>query len=341
MVMSGRKFSRGLAMTEQQPIGSGYGAATTAAEVITGRDLTGKVAIVTGGYSGLGLVTARTLAAAGAEVIVPARDQAKASAALAGAAGITLERMDLMDPASIDAFAERFLATGRPLHLLINAGGVMAPPLVRDGRGNESQFSTNHLGHFQLTARLWPALVKANGARVVAVSSRGHKGGAVDLDDPNFERRDYNPWAGYSQSKTANILFALELDRRGASEGVRAFSLHPGGIMTDLMRHMNEDGLRNFGFIDEAGRPVLDPAKGKKTPEQGAATIVWCATSPQLDGMGGVYCEDCEVAGIADGTETRLEGGVRAFARDPEIARRLWTLSEQLTRVSFPALHAA
>ena len=328
-------------MSKQQPIGSGFGAATTAAEVIAGRDLSGKTAIVTGGYSGLGLVVAKTLAGAGAQVIVPARDQTKARAALAGSPELTLEHMDLMDPASIDAFADRFLASGRPLHLLIDSAGVMASPLTRDARGNESQFATNHLGHFQLAARLWPALVKAKGARVVAVSSRGHKGSPVDFDDPNFERREYNPWTAYAQSKTANALFAVELDRRGAAEGVRAFSVHPGGIMTDLMRYMDDEGLRKFGFIDDEGGRILDPARGKKTPEQGAAAIVWCATSPKLDGMGGVYCEDCEVSAIADGTETRMEGGVRAFACDPQAAERLWTLSEKLTGVSFPALSAA
>jgi NAD(P)-dependent dehydrogenase (short-subunit alcohol dehydrogenase family) len=320
-------------MTEQQPIGSGCGAATTAAEVIAGRDLTGKVAIVTGGYSGLGLVVAKTLAAAGAQVIVPARNEAKARETMAGSPELTLERLDLMDPASVDTFADRFRASERPLHILINCAGVMAAPFARDARGNESQFSTNHLGHFRLAARLWPALVKAKGARVVAVSSRGHKGAAVDLADPNFERRDYNPGTAYAQSKTANILFALELDRRGAAEDVRAFSAHPGAILTDLMRHMSPENLRGYGFVDEADRPVLDPSQGKKTPEQGAATIVWCAVSPQLDGMGGVYCEDCEVAAI--GGESRWEGGVRDFARDPETARKLWTISERLAGVEF------
>jgi NAD(P)-dependent dehydrogenase (short-subunit alcohol dehydrogenase family) len=175
----------------------------------------------------------------------------------------------------------------------------------------------------------------------VAVSSRGHKGSPVFLDDPNFERRDYDPWKAYAQSKTANILFALELDRRGAAEGVRAFSVHPGGILTDLMRHMTHEGLRGNGFLDEADRPVLDPARGKKTPEQGAATILWCAVGPQLDGMGGVYCEDCEIAAPADGGEPRWEGGVRAFARDPEVAQELWALSERLTGVTLPTLQAS
>ena len=323
-------------MTEQKPIGSGFGAATGAAEVIAGLDLSGKTAIVTGGYSGLGLVVAKTLAGAGADVIVPARNQAKARETMAGAAGLTLEPMDLMDPASIDAFAERFLASGRPLHFLINCAGVMASPLSRDGRGNESQFSTNHLGHFQLAARLWPALAKARGARVVAVSSRAHKRAPADLEDPNFERADYNAGLAYAQSKSANILFALELDRRGAGQGVRAFSVHPGAIVTDLMRYMAPETLRTYGFVDAAGKPVVDPAQGRKSPEQGAATIVWCAVSPQLEGMGGVYCEDCEVAVEVSCEDGRWdEGGVCAFARDPQAAARLWALSERLTGVDF------
>jgi NAD(P)-dependent dehydrogenase (short-subunit alcohol dehydrogenase family) len=328
-------------MTVQQPIGSGFGAATTAAEVVAGRDLAGRVAIVTGGYSGLGLVVAKTLAAAGAQVIVPARNEAKARTTMADSPELTLERMDLMDSASIDAFADRYLTSGRPLHFLINCAGVMSSPLSRDARGNESQFSTNHLGHFQLAARLWPALAKAKGARLVSVSSRGHRRSPMDFDDPNFERRDYDRGAAYAQSKTANILFALELDRRGAAADVRAFSVHPGAIFTDLMRHMAPENLLTYGFVDEAGRPVLDPAKGKKTPEQGAATIVWCAVSPQLDGMGGVYCEDCEIAVTAVGEDLRGEGGVGAFACDPEAAQKLWVLSEKLTGVSFPASTAA
>ena len=198
--------------TPQQPIGSGFDAASTTADVIAGIDLSGKVAVVTGGYSGLGRETARTLAAAGADVIVPARDPGRAAAALQGLKRVSVGPMDLLDPASVDAFASRFLATGRPLDILVNSAGIMAAPLARDSRGYESQFATNHLGHFQLTARLWEALSRANGARVVSVSSLGHRYSPVVFDDPNFEHREYNPWAAYGQSKTANILFAVELD---------------------------------------------------------------------------------------------------------------------------------
>lgn len=327
--------------TLQKPIGSGFGAASTAADVIKGIDLSSRIAIVTGGYSGIGLETTRALRSAGAKVIVPARDRAKAVKALGGL-GVEIEAMDLLDPASIDAFAERFLASGQPLHILVSSAGIMACPLTRDARGYEAQFATNHLGHFQLVARLRPALRQANGARVVSVSSWGHRYSPVVFDDPNFERRDYDRWSAYGQSKTANILFALALDERGKAEGVRTFSLHPGSIVgTDLKRYLSEEELRKAGVIDENGKPILDPAKNLKTTEQGSATSVWCATSPQLDGIGAVYCENCEVARPVPaeavvqwklGDSTRMVG-VMPFAVDPEAADRLWSLSEQLMSV--------
>jgi len=331
--------------TLQKPVGSGFGAASTAAEVIEGLDLSGKVAIVTGGYAGIGLETTRALSRAGATVIVPARDYPKAAAALEGVKGVEIEAMDLIDPTSIDAFAARFLASGRPLHILVNNAGIMACPLMRDARGYESQFATNHLGHFQLVAKLWPALCQANGARVVSVSSWGHRRSPVVFEDPNFEHRDYDRWSAYGQSKTANILFALALDERGKADGIRAFSLHPGSIVsTDLKRYMSEEELRAVGVIDENGKPVLDPAKSMKTAEQGAATSVWCATSPQLDGMGGVYCENCDIAPLLSEEQEAdrnnpatlrvgaMSLGVMSYAVDPDAAERLWSLSEQLTQ---------
>lgn len=322
-----------MANTPQEPIHTGFGASSTAQDVIKGIDLKGKVAIVTGGYSGIGLITARTLSAAGAHVIVPARDQAKASEALKPFPELVLENLDLMDAESIKVFAARFISSGQPLHILINNAGIMAPPLVRDSLGYESQFSTNHLGHFLLTAKLWPALLKANGARVVSVSSRGHIRSAVDFDDWNFEKRAYERWAAYGQSKTANALFAVKLDAVGKELGIRAFSLHPGGIVTDLVRHMSTEDLQKAGALDAEGKPVIDPANNMKTPEQGAATNVWCATSAQLDGMGGVYCENCDIAeAVAVDAKDML--GVRPWATDPQSAERLWALSEQLTGTS-------
>ncbi|MFF4258295.1 oxidoreductase [Streptomyces sp. NPDC001663] len=324
--------------TAQHPLPSGFGAASTAEEVIKGVDLTGKVAIVTGGYSGIGLETARVLHAAGAEVVVPARDLQRAQEALEDMPGAEVEYLDLLDPASIDAFAEKFLASGRPLHILVNSAGIMATPLTRDARGYEVQFATNHLGHFQLVARLWPALVAARGARVVAVSSRGIRFGGVDFDDLHFEHRPYEPFTAYGQSKTANALFAVELDRRGRTQGVQAFSVHPGIIIdTGLIKHVDPEIIRASGTVDEAGRPIRDPERQWKTVQQGAATSVWCATSPQLAGVGGVYCENCDVSPLVTpetesawyaGEETP---GVLPHAVDPEAAARLWEVSERLT----------
>jgi NAD(P)-dependent dehydrogenase (short-subunit alcohol dehydrogenase family) len=326
-------------LTQQIPIGSGFSAASTAPDVIKGIDLSGKVAIVTGGYSGIGLETTRVLRSAGARVIVPARDHDKAATALEGIDGVEIEAIDLIDPVSIDAFAERFLASGQPLHILVNSAGVGGAPLTRDARGNELHFSVNHLGHFQLTMRLLPALRQANGARVVAVSAWAHSRAPIMFEDPNFEHRDYVPWMAYGQSKTANILFALELDRRNRMYGVRAFSLHPGTIVdTGLSKYIPPEVLRATGIIDENGKPVLDPAKGLKTVEQGAATSVWCATSPQLDGMGGLYCQDCDVAPLvseemAANQFGSVPLGVMPHAVDPQTADRLWLLSEQLTGI--------
>jgi NAD(P)-dependent dehydrogenase (short-subunit alcohol dehydrogenase family) len=314
--------------TKQTPIQSGHGAQTTAREAIGSRDLSGLTAIVTGGHAGLGLETTRVLSGAGATVIVGARSLDKARSALAGVARVEIEPLDLIDPASVDAFAARFLATGRPLSILVNNAGIMATPLVRDHRGFESQFATNHLGHFQLTARLWPALRRANGARVVSLSSRGHAYGGVDFDDPHFERRAYDKWTSYGQSKTANGLFALALDARGEAHGVRAFSVHPGAIHTELARSLSEDELRALLATPRVAATAF------KTVEQGAATSVWCATSAQLDGRGGVYCEDVDVA---EPVSADFQGttGVRPWAIDPALAERLWTMSEEQTGVRF------
>jgi NAD(P)-dependent dehydrogenase (short-subunit alcohol dehydrogenase family) len=309
--------------TQQAPIHTGYGAATTAREVIGDARLDGKVAIVTGGYVGIGLETTRVLASAGATVIVPARSSDKARAALSGTDRVELETVELSDPASVDAFAARFLASGRPLHLLINNAGIMAVPFAKTGRGFELQLATNHLGHFQLTVRLWPALVKAKGARVIALSSRGHAFSSVDLEDPNFQHRAYDKWKAYGQSKSANALFALALDARGESRGVRAFSVHPGAVHTELSRSLSEEELSGL-----RGNRIF------KMPPAGAATSVWCATSPALDGMGGVYCEDVDIAEPVPGDSKELRG-VRPWVMDRDLAERLWGKSEGWTDVRF------
>ncbi|MDG2537811.1 oxidoreductase [Dyella jiangningensis] len=323
----------------QSPLHSGFGAASTAHDVVAGIDLSGKTAIVTGGYSGIGVETTRALLGAGARVIVPARDMTKAKANLDGLK-VDLVAMDLADPASIDGFASTFLTSGDPLHLLVNSAGIMACPLTRDARGYEMQFATNHLGHFQLTARLWVALKRAHGARVVSLSSLGHRYAQVDFDDWNFERREYDRWVAYGQSKTANALFALALDELGAPHGIHAYSVHPGRIITDLARHMSREELQRMGGVDDQGRPVADLSRGMKNTEQGAATSVWAATSPLLNDIGGVYCEDCDIAALMPDDEATVAGsgslsfGVRRWATDPAAARKLWSLSEELTGVS-------
>jgi NAD(P)-dependent dehydrogenase (short-subunit alcohol dehydrogenase family) len=317
--------------TPQAPIGSGFSAFTTAAEVIKGINLSGKNVIVTGGYSGIGVETVRAFRSGAAKVIAPARDMAKAKENLAEMPDVVLAPMDLLDPTSIDEFAKCFLSKNDKLHILVNNAGIMAPPLLRDSRGYESQFSANHLGHFQLTCRLWPALVRAEGARVVALSSYGHRRAGVDFHDPNFERREYDPWIAYGQSKTANSLFAVALDSIGQRKGVRAFAVHPGGIATELIRYMSKAQIDASKIIDDSGKPIIDPEKNKKTPEQGAATTVWCATSPRLDGMGGVYCADCDIARALPTDDSTELHGVRPRAIDPVAAGRLWQLSEQLT----------
>lgn len=318
---------------KQTPLHTGLDASTTAIEALAGRDLSGMQAIVTGGASGLGLETVRVLAGAGARVLVAARDQQQAQAVLAGMAGVEIAALDLLDPQAIDSFAAAFLATGRALHVLVNGAGIMATPLLRDARGYEAQFATNHLGHFQLTARLWPALRRARDARVVCVSSLGHRQAGVDLDDPHFLCQPYDKWRAYAQSKSANALFAVELDQRGATHGVRAFSLHPGAILTPLVRHLDLDDLRRVGALDAAGQLNPPSQSGFKNVAQGAATAVWCATSAQLDGMGGVYCEDCDIAALVPDDSTGP--GVRRWATDPAQARQLWALSEQMTGMRF------
>ncbi|HTE00547.1 MAG TPA: SDR family NAD(P)-dependent oxidoreductase [Mucilaginibacter sp.] len=328
----------------QQPINSGFAASSTTSDVIQDIDLSGKTVIVTGGYAGIGLETVKTLTTAGAKVIVPARDIAKATKNLEGTKNVTVEQLDLMDPASIDAFAQKFLQTNTPLHILVNNAGIMWVPLQRDARGYESQLATNHLGHFQLTARLWPALKRANGARVINISSFGHQMAPFDFEDPNFEHREYETLQGYGQSKTANNLFAVELDHRGKDVGVCAYSVHPGSVYgTDLGRVAPMALFQQMGTHDADGNIYPEVAKKLKTVAQGAATSVWCATSPQLDGIGGVYCEDADIAELDLGNidhqydQPSTLHGVQPYSVNADNAKRLWYLSEQLTKVIFKA----
>lgn len=328
----------------QQPINSGFTATSTTDDVIKGIDLRGKIAIVTGGYAGIGLETVKAFSRAGANVVVPARDRIKAAKNLEGIPNVTIEVMDLMDPASIDAFAQKFLQTDQPLHLLVNNAGIMWVPLQRDARGYESQLATNHLGHFQLTARLWPALKKAGIARVVNISSFGHQMAPFDFEDPNFEHRAYETLLGYGQSKTANNLFAVELDHRGKEAGVRAYALHPGSVNgTDLGRVAPMDLFKQMGTHDADGNLFPDVTQKLKTISQGAATTVWCATSPQLAYIGGVYCENADVAELDLGNidhqydDPSSLRGVMPYSVDADNAKRLWALSEKMTDVLFAA----
>lgn len=313
---------------DQHTINSGFGAQTTAQEVLDGIDLAGRYAIVTGGYSGIGLETTRALRGAGAEILVPARRPDVAREALTGIGGVTVDELDLGDLDNVRSFGGRVLDAGRPIDILINNAGVMATPEARIRMGGvqvESQFATNHLGHYALTNQIWPLLADG-GARVVELSSRGHRNSPIRWDDIQFES-GYDKWAAYGQAKTANVLFAVHLDELGRGYGVRAFACHPGGIMTPLQRHLPREEMVGLGWIDEDGTPIGD---GFKTPEQGAATATWCATSPRLDGLGGVYCEDCEVAQAAGEAPS---SGVQAYAVDREQAARLWALSRELTGI--------
>jgi NAD(P)-dependent dehydrogenase (short-subunit alcohol dehydrogenase family) len=314
--------------TPQHKIGSGFGAQSTAAEVVDGIDLSGKLAVVTGGYSGVGIETTRALVGAGATVVVPARRPDYAREQLAGTDNVEVGDLQLDDLDSVRAFAERILDSGRKIDLLINNAGVMASPLFRVGPGWEGQFATNHLGHYVLTNLLWPAIARDGGGRVIELTSAAHRISGIRWDDVQFERDPYDKWQAYGQSKTANSLFAVQLDQLGQDQGVRAFAVHPGGIMTPLQRHLSHEEMQASGWIDEDGKVLVE----FKTPEQGAATSVWAATSPQLEGEGGVYCADCDVADIVESIQPG-GGGVMAHAVDPDQAARLWEVSANLTGV--------
>ena len=315
----------------QKPVGSPFGMRSTAKEVVAGIDLTETCVLVTGGYSGIGTETVRALAGAGAKIFVGARRPEQAEEVLGEVEGdISVLALDLSDPNSIDSFAEKLAGEWDRIDILINNAAIMASPLMRDARGYEMQFATNHLGHFHLTARLWPLLKAAGSARVVCLSSIGHRLHSLDLDDPNWERREYEKWPAYGAAKSANALFALHLDTLGEPHGVRAFSVHPGGIATPLQRHLTMEEQKAMGWYDDEGNthPMF------KSTEEGAATSVWAATSPLLDGMGGVYCEDCEV-GEPVGDEPPPASGVYPHIRDEALAKALWEKSEELTGVEF------
>jgi NAD(P)-dependent dehydrogenase (short-subunit alcohol dehydrogenase family) len=310
---------------------SKFGAETTASEVAEGIDLRGKLALVTGGSSGLGRETARVLAERRAHVILTARDLPKGEA-VAGEIrsstsnqGVEVEELELGSLRNIRVFADRFLSRYSALHILVNNAGVMACPFTKTEDGLELQFGSNHLGHFLMTCLLAPALLKGAPSRIVSVSSRGHRLSPVVFGDIQFERRPYDKWQAYGQSKTANVLFAVALERRLGGRGSHANALHPGGIHTELGRHLTEEDL---AFLQRRTAGMR-----YKSVEEGAATQVFAATAPELEGRGGLYLEDCHVAAVNDAPDAL--SGVMPYALDPENAERLWEVSEKLVGQRF------
>lgn len=316
------------------PITSNFGARSRALDVVAGISLAGKNAIVTGGASGLGFETSQALASAGADVTLAVRNLAQGETAAADIrsafpkAGVQVVQLDLADLYSVRRFAADWLATGKPLDILINNAAIMASPLTRSAQGWEAQFATNHLGHFELTTKLLPALLQAGettgDARVVCLSSTGHKICGVDFDDIQFEHREYNKWKAYGQAKSANAMFALGLHLKYASEGITANAVHPGGIMTGLQKFLPREEMQALGWFKEDGT-VLDIFKN---PAQGAATSVWAATAPALKGHGGLYLEDCHQGVPAE--PTNRVSGFSPHIADAAQALKLWDVSEKL-----------
>jgi NAD(P)-dependent dehydrogenase (short-subunit alcohol dehydrogenase family) len=316
-----------------------FGATSTTDEVLEGVDLSGKRILVTGVSAGLGVETARTLAAHGAQVVGAARDLKKAEVAIeqvrtqaAHGGGLELVELDLASLASVRACAETLISKGEPFDLVIANAGVMACPKGLTSDGFETQFGTNHLGHFVLVNRI-VSLLKP-GSRLVNLSSAGHRFSDVDLNDPNFEHTPYTEFGAYGRSKTANILFAVEFDRRHKGNGVRATAVHPGGIQTELGRHLSPEAIKQLiDGINASNLAEGAPAFSWKTIPQGAATSVWSGIVASADEVGGRYCEDCHVAELAEGDDIR--GGVRAYALDPEHAKALWAKSEEMVGEQF------
>jgi NAD(P)-dependent dehydrogenase (short-subunit alcohol dehydrogenase family) len=323
---------------------NGFGATSTTEDVLSGANLEGKRILVTGVSAGLGVETARSLAAHGAEVVGAARDLAKAEAATAqvrkdaAAHGGSFElvALDLASLASVRACADRLLAKGEPFDVIIGNAGVMATPFGHTADGFETQFGTNHLGHFVLVNRIAP-LIRAGG-RLINLSSSGHRYSNVDLEDPNFERTPYDPFIAYGRSKTANILFAVAFDRRHRERGIRAAAVHPGGIQTELARYLDPSHIENI--VDQLNKQLAAEGKGPfefKTIPQGAATSVWAGVFAAADEIGGQYCENCHVGRIVpdDVTISAISEGVRGYALDEKNAEALWNKSEELVGESF------
>jgi NAD(P)-dependent dehydrogenase (short-subunit alcohol dehydrogenase family) len=319
------------------------GGIITADEVLAGINLVGRRVLITGVSSGIGVTTAGALVARGADVVGTVRNLGKGEKAtvtvrdIAQSSGsFELVELDLADFASVRACADRLKEVGQPFDCVIANAGVMACPFALTADGFEMQLGTNHLGHFLLAGRIAPLI--RPGGRLVMLSSSGHRGGDVDLDDPNFAVTPYNPWKAYSRSKTANMLFAVEFDRRHAPRGIRACGVHPGRVDTELFRHLGDGGLDGIVAMVDKGRAKKGlPPSATRTPEQGAATSVWAAVVASGDDIGGQFCEECSVSPIND-SEARLGDivGVRSYAVDPQRARALWARSEEWVGETFP-----
>tara|TARA_B100001939_G_scaffold61989_1_gene50995 strand:+ start:3499 stop:4476 length:978 start_codon:yes stop_codon:yes gene_type:complete len=319
----------------QNPITNKYGSKSCASDVLIDVNLLGKIAIVTGGYSGIGLETTKGLVSAGAEVIVPAK---RPELALKNLEGIVpkenIVSMDLGDLRSVSTFSEQFKNKYSKLDILINNAGIMACPETRIGNNWESQFAINHIGHFLLTKELMNTMANTEGSRFVSLSSSAHALTGILWDDIHFNKQPYDKWMAYGQSKTASSLIAIEFNERMKHYGVEGFSVHPGGIITPLQRHLEKEEMITLGWMDEDGSPSELAKNFFKSPSQGASTTLWCATSNDLNGLGGVFCEDCNIAKRKSEVDESLQRyfGVADWAVDTDEAARLWELSEEIIK---------
>ena len=317
----------------QKPISSGFNSKSNAHEITKDVDLNGKIAIVTGGYSGIGLETTRALVDIGAEVIIPAK---RSDVAIKNLEGIVskenIVEMDLSDLNSVKNFADSYKENFNKLDLLINNAGIMACPEIRIGDNWESQFAINHIGHFLLTRELMDVMAENDGARFVSLSSSAHSLTGILWDDIHFQNNPYDKWMAYGQSKTASSLIAIEFHRRMIDKGVSGYSVHPGGIITPLQRHLQKEEMIALGWMDEDGSPSEMTKNFFKTTSQGASTSLWCATSPNLNDIGGIFCEDCDIAKRKNEVDESLQRyfGVADWAVDADEASKLWDITEKM-----------
>ena len=314
---------------DQKNLNSGFGAKSEPSEILDGINLSGKTAIVTGGYSGIGIETTRALSEAGANVIIPARRPEEAMVALDGIIPKDhIFEMDLSDLESIKRFTD-LVKKNLSLNILINNAGIMACPESKTSNGWDLQFAVNHIGHFVLTHELIDSMDQSSGARIINLSSTAHKFSGICWDDIHFSN-SYDKWVSYGQSKTATSLFSIELDRRLKDKNIRSFAVHPGGIFTPLQRHLQQEEMVAMGWLNADGSLSELAKAGFKSSTQGASTSLWAATSSQLDNKGGLYCENCDVANLAGGSPEERYFGVRDWAVDPSEAEKLWHCTEKM-----------